>query len=128
MKAAGLNNVEILTGEGSNPYAYGEWLGTPGKPTVFLYSHHDVQPANTPKTGRPAIPGRSRRAMASSTLHGAVDDKGGVVAQLGAIAACLQGEGTLPVNVKILVEGEEEIGSANLLGFFRKHRERCSPT
>src|SRR5438105_1805366 len=53
MRAAGLQNVEILrtadakqtTGQ-SNPYAYGEWLGAPGKPTVFLYAHHDVQPVN----------------------------------------------------------------------------------
>src|SRR5262245_56045025 len=43
MKQAGLQNVEMLRTEGANPYAYGEWLGAPGKPTVFLYAHHDVQ-------------------------------------------------------------------------------------
>src|SRR5262249_32841989 len=46
MRAAGLQKVEILRTAGSNPYAYGEWLGAPGKPTVFLYAHHDVQPVN----------------------------------------------------------------------------------
>ena len=46
MRRAGLQNVEILRTGGSNPYAYGEWLGAPGKPTVFLYAHHDVQPIN----------------------------------------------------------------------------------
>ena len=46
MREAGLNNVEVLRSGNSNPYAYGEWLGAPGKPTVFLYSHNDVQPIN----------------------------------------------------------------------------------
>src|SRR5438105_1330249 len=44
MRRAGLQNVEVLRTSDSNPYAYGEWLGAPGKPTVFLYAHHDVQP------------------------------------------------------------------------------------
>src|SRR6187200_629939 len=46
MREAGLNNVQILKTGQSNPYSYGEWLGAPGKPTVFLYAHHDVQPVN----------------------------------------------------------------------------------
>src|SRR5262245_19146482 len=46
MREAGLQNVAILKTGGSNPYSYGEWLGAPGKPTVFLYAHHDVQPVN----------------------------------------------------------------------------------
>src|SRR6478609_11541550 len=46
MRRAGLNNVEVLRCGDSNPYAYGEWLGAPGKPTVFLYAHHDVQPVH----------------------------------------------------------------------------------
>src|SRR5271156_722612 len=46
MRAAGLNDVQILRTGKSNPYSYGEWLGAPGKPTVFLYAHHDVQPIN----------------------------------------------------------------------------------
>src|SRR5262245_44746181 len=47
-RQAGLQNVEMLHTSGSNPYAYGEWLGAPGKPTVFLYAHHDVQPVTDP--------------------------------------------------------------------------------
>src|SRR5436309_3103957 len=46
MRAAGLDKVEVLRSGDSNPYAYGEWLGAPGQPTVFLYAHHDVQPVN----------------------------------------------------------------------------------
>jgi acetylornithine deacetylase/succinyl-diaminopimelate desuccinylase-like protein len=123
MRNAGLQNVAILRTSGSNPYAYGEWLGAAGKPTVFLYAHHDVQPTNyleqwqsppwtlTPRDGR--LYGR-----------GAADDKGAITAQLAAIAAWLKTKGELPVNVKMVVEGEEEIGSQNLLGFFREHQKR----
>jgi cysteinylglycine-S-conjugate dipeptidase len=123
MRRAGLQKVEVLRTGGSNPYAYGEWLGAPGRPTVFLYAHHDVQPINfaedwqspawtlTPRDGR--LDGR-----------GAADDKGAITAQLGAVAAYLKTRGQLPVNVKMLVEGEEEVGSANLLDFFREHQRR----
>src|SRR5271169_462018 len=86
MRATGLQNVEVLRTSKSNPYAYGEWLGAPGKPTVFLYAHHDVQPVNdvgdwlsdpwtlTEREGR--LFGR-----------GSADDKGAIVVHLGAIAA-----------------------------------------
>jgi acetylornithine deacetylase/succinyl-diaminopimelate desuccinylase-like protein len=123
MRRAGLQKVEMLRTNGSNPYAYGEWLGAPGKPTVFLYAHHDVQPTNflerwlsdpwklTPRDGR--LFGR-----------GAADDKGAIAAQLGAIAAWLQTNGSLPVNIKMLVEGEEEVGSKNLVGFFKEQKDR----
>src|SRR5437868_2917478 len=123
MRRAGLQNVGALRTGDSNPYAYGEWLGAPGRPTVFLYAHHDVQPLNyvedwqsppwtlTPRDGR--LWGR-----------GAADDKGAITAQLGSVAAFLKTQGRLPVNVKMLVEGEEEVGSQNLLGFFREHQER----
>jgi acetylornithine deacetylase/succinyl-diaminopimelate desuccinylase-like protein len=123
MRQAGLQNVEVLRTGNANPYAYGEWLGAPGKPTVFLYAHHDVQPTNfldqwqsdpwtlTPRAGR--LFGR-----------GSADDKGAITAQLGAVAAFLKTRGSLPVNIKMLVEGEEEIGSSNLVGFFKQHKKR----
>ncbi len=125
MRDAGLQNVQVLKSGDSNPYAYGEWLGAPGKPTVFLYAHHDVQPVNdvgdekwlsdpwtlTERNGR--LYGR-----------GSADDKGAIPAQLGAIAAYLKTAGSLPVNVKVLVEGEEEVGSRNLDAFFREQKER----
>jgi acetylornithine deacetylase/succinyl-diaminopimelate desuccinylase-like protein len=124
MRQAGLHNVDILRTGQSNPYSYGEWLGAPGKPTVFLYAHHDVQPITfqredwlsdpwvlTPRDGR--LFGR-----------GSADDKGAITAELGAIAAYLKTNGSLPVNVKMLVEGEEEVGSSNLGSFFETHKER----
>ena len=122
-RSAGLDNVTTLRSGDSNPYAYGEWLGAPGKPTVFLYAHHDVQPVNfigdwlsdpwvlTEREGR--LYGR-----------GSADDKGAIVVELGAIAAYLKTQGSLPVNVKVLIEGEEEVGSKNLDAFFREQKER----
>jgi acetylornithine deacetylase/succinyl-diaminopimelate desuccinylase-like protein len=123
MRQAGLQNVEVLRCGDSNPYAYGEWLSAPGKPTVFLYAHHDVQPINfeqdwlsepwtlTPREGR--LYGR-----------GSADDKGAITAELGALAAFLKTRGSLPVNVKMLVEGEEEVGSRNLTAFFEQYKQR----
>jgi acetylornithine deacetylase/succinyl-diaminopimelate desuccinylase-like protein len=125
MQAAGLQNVEILRCGDSLPYAYGEWTNAPGKPTVFLYAHHDVQPVNdvgavkwqsdpwklTPRDGR--LFGR-----------GSADDKGAIAAQLGAVAAWLKTAGELPVNVKVLVEGEEEVGSRNLMQFFQRYKDK----
>jgi acetylornithine deacetylase/succinyl-diaminopimelate desuccinylase-like protein len=127
MRRAGLQNVEVLQTGVSNPYAYGEWLGAPGKPTVFLYAHHDVQPVQQKDLdenkwhSRPwELTSRGGRLFG----RGSADDKGAITAQLGAIAAFLKSRGSLPVNVKMLVEGEEEIGSANLLGFFKEHERR----
>jgi cysteinylglycine-S-conjugate dipeptidase len=123
MRSAGLNNVQILKTGRSNPYAYGEWLGAPGKPTVFLYAHHDVQPINYVQDWKSepfTLTERDGRLFG----RGAADDKGAIVTQLGAIGSFLQTKGSLPVNVKMLVEGEEEVGSSNLQGFFVENKER----
>ena len=124
MKAAGLQNVEVLSTGKSNPYAYGEWLGAPGKPTVFLYAHHDVQPINFVDQWKQADPWKLTRRAGRLYGRGAADDKAAISAQLASISAYLQTEGALPVNIKMLVEGEEEIGSANLLGFFKQHARK----
>lgn len=123
MKQAGLNKVEILKTADSNPYCYGEWLGAPGKPTVFLYAHHDVQPINFVEQWQ-SPPWQLTRREGRLFARGSADDKGAITAQLAAIAAFLKTHGKLPVNVKVLVEGEEEVGSRNLMGFFKTHREK----
>jgi cysteinylglycine-S-conjugate dipeptidase len=123
MRSAGLQNVEVLRCGDSNPYAYGEWLGARGKPTVFLYAHHDVQPVNFVEDWQSepwTLTARGGRLFG----RGAADDKGAITAQVGALAAFLQTRGSLPVNVKMLVEGEEEVGSRNLETFFREHKKR----
>ena len=123
MKAAGLDNVEVLKNGDSYPYAYGEWLGAPGKPTVFLYAHHDVQPVNFEEGWKsPAWQLTERDGRLYG--RGAADDKGAIVVQLGAIASYLKSTGKLPCNVKMLVEGEEEVGSTNLDGFFKTHKDK----
>ncbi len=123
MKAAGLQKTAVLQSGDSNPYAYGEWLGAPGKPTVFLYAHHDVQPINFESDWK-SPPWKLTARGGRLFGRGAADDKGAITAQLGAVAAFLKTHGSLPVNVKMLVEGEEEIGSRNLQQFFREQRER----
>jgi acetylornithine deacetylase/succinyl-diaminopimelate desuccinylase-like protein len=123
MRQAGLQNVEILRTGQSNPYSYGEWLGAAGKPTVFLYAHHDVQPINFAEDWR-SDPWKLTPRDGRLYGRGAADDKGAITTQLGAITAYLKTRGSLPVNVKMVVEGEEEIGSSNLQSFFEQHRER----
>jgi acetylornithine deacetylase/succinyl-diaminopimelate desuccinylase-like protein len=127
MRRAGLQNVEVLRCGDSNPYAYGEWLGAPGKPTVFLYAHHDVQPVhrNDIDEGKwHSDPWRLTERDGRLFGRGSADDKGAITAQLAPVAAFLRTAGRLPVNVKMLVEGEEEVGSSNLMDFFRQYKDR----
>ncbi|MBX7214664.1 MAG: dipeptidase [Thermoflexales bacterium] len=112
MQQAGLANAGILETEG-HPCAYAEWLGAPGAPTLLFYGHFDVQPVDpvslwTTPPFEPTI--RDGRIYA----RGATDDKAGVLSLIQAIESVLVSEGRLPVNVKLLFEGEEEIGSPNL--------------
>jgi acetylornithine deacetylase/succinyl-diaminopimelate desuccinylase-like protein len=90
---------------------------------VFLYAHHDVQPVNFAADWQ-SDPWKLTERDGRFYGRGAADDKGAIVVQLGAIAAYLKTADTLPVNVKVLVEGEEEVGSKNLETFFREQKER----
>jgi len=123
MRAAGLQKVETLRVGDSLPYAYGEWLNGSDKPTVFLYAHHDVQPTNYEEQWK-SDPWKLTRRDGRLFGRGAADDKGAISAQLGAITAYLNAQGSLPVNVKMVVEGEEEIGSKNLMKFFERYRDK----
>ncbi len=123
MRQAGLHNVEVLRVGQSLPYAYGEWLEAPGKPTVFLYAHHDVQPVNFVEQWQ-SDPWKLTRRDGRLFARGSADDKGAISAFLGAIAAYRKTGNTLPVNIKMLVEGEEEVGSKYLMKFFDVHKER----
>src|SRR5437764_722970 len=123
MREAGLHNVQVLKVGQSLPYAYGEWLDAPGKPTVFLYAHHAVQPINFVEQWQ-SDPWKLTRRDGRLWARGAADDKGAISALLGAIAAYRKTENHLPVNIKMVVEGEEEIGSKNLMKFFDVHRGR----
>src|SRR5262245_59843705 len=91
-RQAGLNNVDILRSGDSYPYAYGEWLGAPGKPTVFLYSHHDVQPVNFVEDWN-TPPWTLTEQNGRLYGRGSADDKGAIPAQLYAIGAYLKTKG-----------------------------------
>src|SRR5262249_58272064 len=92
MKRAGLRDVGILRAEGANPYAYGEWLEAPGKPTVLLYSHHDVQPPG-PEEKWKSPPWQLTPREGRLYARGPVGAKGGIGARPGARGARLPGGG-----------------------------------
>ncbi len=122
MAAAGLA-AELIETEG-NPLVYGEWTGAPGKPTVLFYGHYDVQPADPLEEWRnpPFEPTIERDPVRGDRLvaRGATDDKGQSYAHVKAIGAILAERGELPVNVKIVCEGEEESGGAAIDRFVRE--------
>jgi acetylornithine deacetylase/succinyl-diaminopimelate desuccinylase-like protein len=123
LKGLGIANVEIMPTEGGHPVVYGDLIHKRGAPTVLVYGHYDVQPVDPIElweTGpfEPQVRGDLLYARGSS------DMKGQVLATFHAIEALVKGGGELPVNVKFLLEGEEEIGSKNLEPFLRKHADR----
>lgn len=122
MRAAGLSEAEVLE-TGGHPVAYGAWLGAPGAPTVLIYGHHDVQPVDPLELWTsPPFDAEVRNHKLYG--RGAVDDKGQNLMHLAAIEAHLRVNGKLPLNVKVVIEGEEEIGSPNFEAFLARERER----
>ena len=122
LRAAGLEQVRLMTTEG-HPVVYGEWLHAgPSVPTILFYGHYDVQPALDPDTWE-SPPFEPQVHGENLVGRGASDMKGQTLAEVNAIAAWLCGAGNLPLNVKFLVEGEEEIGSRHLRKFIQKHAE-----
>ncbi len=122
MAIIGLERVEILPTT-HHPVVYGEWLGAPGQPTVLIYGHYDVQPVD-PLNEWTSPPFEATVRGDNLYARGASDMKGKVHALLKALEAYLQTTNQLPVNVKMMVEGEEEIGSPSLGAFLAAQRER----
>ena len=124
MKKAGLENCEVIHFPGGHPYAYGEWLHAPGAPTLLLYGHHDVQPPGREEYWKTPAFEPVLREDGRLYGRGAVDDKAGVMVHIAAIDAYLKTGGKLPVNVKFIVEGEEEAGSQSLEAFLEKYKAK----
>ncbi len=111
LERLGMDNVAVMPTKG-HPVVYAEWLGAPGKPTMLIYGHYDVQPVD-PLDLWQTEPFTATLKGENLYARGASDMKGQVMACLNAIEAVVQ-TGELPVNIKFLIEGEEEIGSPSL--------------
>ncbi len=122
----GLEDVELMEVDDAPPYVYGAWMRAgEDAPNVLLYAHHDVQPVSTADrwTSPPFVPTERDGRLYG---RGAADDKAGIVVHASAVEAWLAARDRLPVNVKVLIEGEEEIGSPHLPRFLEVHGGRLS--
>ena len=110
----GMQNARIIETEG-HPLVYADWLHAEGKPTVLVYGHYDVQPVD-PIDEWPSPPFEPTERNGNLYARGAVDDKGQVWAQIKALESLLAG-GKLPLNVRVLFEGEEEVGGEGIANY-----------
>lgn len=122
LRAAGLENVEIIP-TSRHPLVYADWLHAPGKPTVLCYGHYDVQP---PDPLEEWVSPPFEPAIRNGNLYarGAADDKGQMYMHVKAVETLFAVHGKLPVNVKFLIEGEEEVGGANVAQYVAGHPEK----
>lgn len=121
LRQAGIENVQVMPTAG-HPVVYGDWLHAPGKPTLLIYGHFDVQPVDplnlwTNPPFEPTV--RDGRVYA----RGAGDDKGNLIIPILVAEAFLKSEGKLPVNLKFIFEGQEEIGSPQFVPFVGDHKD-----
>lgn len=124
LAAAGPIAVETLE-TGGHPVVYGEWLGAPGRPTVLVYGHYDVQPPD-PLAEWVSPPFTPTLRDGRLYARGISDDKAPMFLPIVVAAACFAVDGALPVNVKFLFEGEEEVGSQHLPAFVEAHAARLA--
>jgi acetylornithine deacetylase/succinyl-diaminopimelate desuccinylase-like protein len=112
LEKAGLQEAQLIEGEG-NPLVYAEWLGAPGKPTLLLYGHYDVQPPD-PLDEWKSPPFEPAIRNDNIYARGSADDKGQTYILIKAVEGLLKQHGRLPINVKFLIEGEEEVGGEHI--------------
>ena len=127
MKRIGLEHVHLIEtvhgGAAGHPLVYGDWLHAAGKPTVLCYGHYDVQPPD-PLDEWLTPPFEPTERDGNLYARGAVDDKGQMYMHLKALESLFQaGTGKLPVNVRVILEGEEEVGGEGIANFVREHPE-----
>ena len=120
LQGIGLDHVRVISTSG-NPIVFASWLRAPGRPTLILYGHYDVLPGEPLREWRtpPFTP-----TLKNNNLHarGAADDKGQLFSHIKAVESYLRTGRDLPVNVKCIFEGEEEIGSINLNPFVERNQ------
>jgi acetylornithine deacetylase/succinyl-diaminopimelate desuccinylase-like protein len=124
MRSIGLENVRLIE-TGGNPVVYGDWQHAQGAPTILFYGHYDVQPVD-PLDLWESPPFEATIREGEIYARGAADDKGQVFMHFKAIEAHLRQNGRLPVNLKLIVEGEEEVGSVHLDEFVRANKPMLS--
>jgi acetylornithine deacetylase/succinyl-diaminopimelate desuccinylase-like protein len=123
LRRIGMENVEIIPTQG-HPLIYADWLHAAGKPTVLCYAHYDVQPAE-PLNEWVSPPFEPTERNQNIYARGAVDDKGQLWMEIKAIEALMKGHGgKLPLNVKFIIEGEEEVGGESIAAFVRKEKAK----
>src|SRR5919107_3661403 len=121
MRRIGMQNVRLIETPG-NPVVYGDWLGAEGAPTILFYGHYDVQPVD-PVNLWTSPPFEATIRDGEIYARGSADDKGQVFMHIKAVEAFMKQAGSLPLNIKFFIEGEEEVGSVHLDQFVRKHKQ-----
>lgn len=123
LKAAGMENVEVIP-TGGHPLVYADWLHAEGKPTVLMYGHYDVQPPDPLELWQ-TPPFEPTIRHGNIYARGSADDKGQFYTHIKAVEALRElHNGTLPVNIKFLIEGEEEIGGASIAKFVPESKDK----
>src|ERR1700693_3476769 len=122
LRAAGFKTVEIVP-TNLHPLVYAESLEAPGKPTALFFGHYDVQPAEPLELWTsPAFDPTARNGNLFG--RGTADDKGQVHIHLKALECLFKVHGKFPINIKVLIEGEEEVGSVSLWDYVQSHKEK----
>ncbi|HFC11474.1 MAG TPA: M20/M25/M40 family metallo-hydrolase, partial [Anaerolineae bacterium] len=121
MRGGGLENVTIYKTDG-HPLVYADWLHAKDAPTVLFYGHYDVQPADNLDLWQ-SPPFEPEIRDQSIFARGCSDDKGQVLILVKAVEAYLQAHGTVPVNIKFIIEGEEESGGEAIAKFLPEHKD-----
>ena len=124
LRRIGMQNVRLIDTPG-NPVVYGDWLGAEKAPTILFYGHYDVQPVD-PLEQWTSPPFEATVRDGEIYARGSADDKGQIFMHFKAVEAWLTETGRLPVNIRVFIEGEEEVGSTHLDAFVKSHKDELA--